>query len=114
MESVKVKIENYDRESNSLIVSFSCLHEGKHYETTPYSFNSVNFNADTEEELVKLLALIGSDYLDQKIKSDKLSHDFFESISNKEYNLNMSDVRPVHSIHTADELKLGDSLEVEI
>ena len=114
MESVKVKIENYDRESNSLIVSFSCLHEGKHYETTPYSFNSVNFNVETEEELVRLLALIGSDYLDQKIKTDKIEHSFFENISNKEYNLNLSDIRPVHSIHTVEEVQLGDSLEVEI
>ena len=91
MESVVVNVIEYQESEYSLIVNFSGIIDGTHYQTPNYSFQVLNYNTSDHQEILKRIASVGKSYIEQMAAKETF-HQNDELINNLK-NLNSSNNR---------------------
>jgi hypothetical protein len=74
MDSVRVNVESYDETTHSLVVNFSGMQGSTEYTTPSYAFQVANYNTSDLDTIIKKIAQVGSQYLDQLAAKDTLSN----------------------------------------
>ena len=114
MENVKVHVENFDQDTNSLIVYFSGSEGESVFKTQSYAFQTHNYDAESVDDLINKLAVIGKSYLIQEKQKLNFSQnesliDQLKNIQNTEFEVNVPDPPP-----PIDNGQIVDDLEVII
>lgn len=116
MENVKVHVERFDEDTNSLIVYFSGMEGEITFQTASYAFQTHNYNTDNVQDLIKILATIGKSYLEQEKLKQNLSNkeEFIQQLKelgNSEFTVAVSDITPPPPVNNGN---IIDDLEVVI
>jgi hypothetical protein len=116
MENVKVIIDHFDENTNSLIVSFSCLLGDREVKTSTYAFQTHHYNTTNLQEIIDKLAIVGHSYLGQEIQKLKHSEnnqfiDQLKNLKNTEFEVSVNNILPPSPVNNG---VIVDNLEVII
>jgi len=91
METVVVNVDSYDENTHSLIVNFSGNVDGVEYVTPNYAFQVANYDTTDHQEVLKKIAVVGTNYINQMAAKDALSKN--EDLINNLKNLSSTNNR---------------------
>lgn len=113
MENIKVHVERFEENTNSLIVYFSGNESDITYRTSSYAFQTHNYNTDNLQDIINILAVTGKSYLEQERlkanfsqKEDLLNQ--LKDLNNAEFTVNVPDTiqQPVDNGEIVDNLEV--------
>jgi hypothetical protein len=115
MENIKVHVERFEQETNSLVVYFSGVDGNRTLQTPSFAFQTHNYDSDNIEDIIKILAVNGKSYLEQERLKQSFSNNEtllnqLKDINNKEFEVNVPDPTPL----LPDNGEIVDNLEIVI
>lgn len=113
MHNITVKVDHYDEETNTLVVSFGGEQDGVHYETPLIAFHPSSYHPTEPELALKGIAQMGITHLEQEInkqtaKQNTAAIETYKGFISQQFNYVVQDIRPNSGI------TIGTDLEVKI